>query len=157
MAKSAGQNQVTLKRTNKEQGCLSLSYLSEGPNIDDANFTPPSAKKKNNWKLKISWAGMFTNKNVDWFVWLIFKSRFRNFIIEVLNNRYHSYPYGFKRRSKAISTFSLLVKFENLELHYFLKMLFFYRCYRLLSNARLISTKIILSFKSFLCKKFKFV
>ena len=46
MPKSAGQNQVTLERPNKEQGCLSLSYLSEGPNIDDANFTPPSAKKK---------------------------------------------------------------------------------------------------------------
>ena len=97
-------------------------------------FYTTISKEKNNWKLKISWAGIYTNKKVDWFVSLIFKSRFQNFIIQVLNTCYHSYPYEFKRRSKAISTFSLLVKFENLELHYFLKMLFFYRCYRRYSS-----------------------
>ena len=108
-------SQTTLERTNKEQGCLSLNYLSKEPisTICLKTILHHHQQRKNNRKLKISWVGMYTIKRVHWFVWLVFVSRFRNFIIEVLNTCYHSYSYGFKGRSNAISTFSLSVKIEN--------------------------------------------
>ena len=44
-------------------------YAVKPKSAGQNNFTPPPAKKKSNWKLKVSWAGMYTNKKVDLFDW----------------------------------------------------------------------------------------
>ena len=98
----------TLGRTYEQQGCLKLNYLSKKPMSImrlKTIFYTTSSKEKNNWKLEISWAGVYTNKKVDWFAWLTFDSRYRNFIIEVLNICYHSYPYDLKKDQRQFLHF----------------------------------------------------
>ena len=81
-------------------------------------------QRKNNWKLKIGWAGSYKNKKSDWFVWLIFK------ILDI-SHRSSKYLLSFISfwilwRSKVISTFSMSVKSEKLGIALLLKKSIFY-------------------------------
>ena len=115
--KSAGQRPGNSGKNERRVRLPEPELFIERDDIDDVSETIlPEKKTTGNSK---SVGRYVYKKKVDWLVWLIFESRFRNVITEVLNTCYHSYPFKFKGRSNAISAFSLSVKIENLELHHF--------------------------------------
>ena len=120
-SKSAVQKPGNYGKNKRRARLPETELFIERADIEDVsenNITLPAANKKAaGYSKSVEQVCIQIKRVIDLLDWNLI----RDFIIEVLNTSYCWYSYEFKGRSKAISTFSLSVKTENLELHYFLK------------------------------------